>query len=193
METLMTPWTLDPAHSTIGFSVRHLTVSRVHGTFRRYTLDVEFDPEQPEQGRVTAIVESSSVDTGEEQRDAHLRSADFLDAEGFPTLAFTSTGVEASGHGQYALRGDLTMRGVTRPVTFDVEFIGEVANAQGGRSAGFSAATRLSRHDWGLVWNVGLEAGGLVVSDEVRVDIDIELVQAAPAVVGTPILAATPA
>ena len=185
----MTPWMLDPAHSTISFSTRHMMVSKVHGSFRRFTMEVEFDPEHPEQGRVTATAEASSIDTGEEQRDTHLRSADFLDAEGFPTLVFTSTAVEARDNDQYALSGELTIRGVTRPVTFDAEFVGAVANAQGGRSAGFSASATLQRHEWGLTWNMGLEAGGLVVSDEVRVDVDIELVQAAPLVVGTPMLA----
>jgi polyisoprenoid-binding protein YceI len=189
----MTAWMLDPTHSTIGFSTRHMMVSKVRGSFRRFTMDVEFDPEHPEQGRVTAVAEASSIDTGQEQRDAHLRSADFLDAEAFPTLVFTSTGVEAGEHGEYKLNGDLTIRGVTRPVTFDAEFVGDVANAQGGRSAGFSASAKLRRQDWGLTWNMGLEAGGLVVSDEVSVDVDVELVLAAPLVVGTPILAAAPA
>jgi polyisoprenoid-binding protein YceI len=185
----MTPWVLDPTHSTIQFSVRHMMVSNVRGTFGEFALEVGFDPDHPELGHVTATVQAASIDTRQEQRDTHLRSADFLDATGFPTLVFTSTGIVPREHGRYALNGDLAIRGVTKPVTFDAEFIGEVVNAQGGRSAGFSATTRIRRSEWGLTWNMGLEAGGLVVSDEVKVEVDIELVRAAEVVVPEPVVA----
>ena len=183
----MAPWLLDPLHSTIGFSTRHMMVAKVRGSFRDFALDVAFDPEHPEQGRVTAIVQAASIDTGQEQRDTHLRSADFLAAESFPTLTFASTGVVPRGEGKYDLAGDLNIRGMTRRVTFDLEYLGEAANAQGGRSAGFSAHAKIKRHDWGLVWNQGLEAGGLAVGDEIEIEIDVELVRAAEEQVAAPV------
>jgi len=185
----MTPWQLDPTHSTIQFSARHMMVSNVHGSFRDFSLDVVFDPEHPELGSVAVSVAAASIDTGQAQRDAHLRSPDFLDAEQFPTLTFRSTGVEARGGNAFALKGELTMHGVTRPVVFDAEFAGEVANPQGGRSAGLSARGRIKRHEWGLAWNVGLEAGGLMVGDEIKVEVEVELTQAAPVEAATPVLA----
>lgn len=187
----MTPWQLDPTHSTIQFSVRHLMVSNVRGSFRDFNLEVMFDPEHPELGSVVATVVAASIDTGEKQRDGHLRSPDFLDVERFPVLTFRSTAVEARGGDAFALTGDLTMHGVTRPVVFDAEYMGEAANPQGGRSAGLSARGRINRHEWGLAWNVALEAGGLMVGDEISVEVEIELAQAAPAEAATPVLAGT--
>ena len=181
----MTPWQLDPVHSTMQFSARHMMVSNVRGSFREFGLDVVFDPQHPELGSVVATVAAAPIDTGQEQRDGHLRSADFLDAEQFPTLIFRSTSVEARGGDAFTLKGELTMHGVTRPVVFDAEYVGEVANAQGGRSAGLSAHGRIKRHEWGLAWNVGLEAGGFVVSDEIKVEVEVELTQAAPVVAAT--------
>ena len=185
----MTPWRLDPAHSTIQFSVRHLMVSNVRGSFHDFSLEAEFDPKHPELGSVVATVVTKSVDTGQEQRDAHLRSADFLDAEQFPTLTFRSTAVEARGGDAFTLKGELTMHGVTKPVAFEAEYMGEVANPQGGRSAGLSARGRIKRSEWGLSWNVGLEAGGLMVGDEIKVEVELELTQAAPVAVETSELA----
>ncbi len=175
----MATWQLDPVHSSVQFSARHMMVSNVRGKFRDFTIDVEFDPERPEQGRVRASIQAASIDTSMEQRDAHLRSADFFDAEQYPTLTFTSTGVESGGNDTFRLHGDLTIRGETRPVTLDVEYLGAARNLQGGLSAGFTAHTRISRKDWGLTWNVGLETGGWLVGDEVRVEIDLELLSAA--------------
>jgi polyisoprenoid-binding protein YceI len=189
----MNPWQLDPAHSTIQFSVRHMMVSNVRGSFRKFALDVVFDPQHPELGSVSATVEAASIETGQEQRDAHLRSADFLDAEQYPTLAFRSTGLEARGKNGFVLNGELTMHGETRPIVLDAEYIGEVANPQGGRSAGFSASARIKRHEWGLGWNVGLEAGGLMVGDEIKVEIEIELAQAAAVEASMPVVASAPA
>jgi polyisoprenoid-binding protein YceI len=187
----MAPWQLDPVHSAIQFSARHMMVSNVRGSFRDFSLEVVFDPEHPELGSVVATVVAASIDTGQAQRDAHLRSPDFLDAEQFPTLTFRSTGVEARSGDTFALKGELTMHGVTLPVVFDAEYVGEVANPQGGRSAGLSARGRIKRHDWGLAWNVGLEAGGLMVSDEIKVEVEVELTQAAPVDVGRPLVASS--
>ncbi len=174
----MTTWKLDAVHSSVQFSARHMMVTNVRGQFRDFSLDVAFDPEHPEQGRVEATIQATSIDTGMEQRDQHLRSADFLDVEHYPTITFRSTGATRGRDDHFQVPGDLTIRGETRPVTLDVEFLGVAANLQGGRSAGFSARTRISRKDWGLTWNVGLETGGWLVGDEIRVDIDVELASA---------------
>jgi polyisoprenoid-binding protein YceI len=175
----MASWQLDPVHSSIHFSARHLMVSHVRGWFRAFGLDVDFDPAHPELGHVVATVDAASIDTGSADRDDHLRSADFLDVDSFPTLAFVSTRVMPLGPDEFSLHGDLTIRGETRPVVFDVVYHGEVANPQGGRSAGFTAHGSVGRNDFGLAWNTALEAGGLAVSDEVKVEMDIELARAA--------------
>jgi polyisoprenoid-binding protein YceI len=185
----MTPWQLDPAHSAIHFSVRHMMVTNVRGSFRTLELDVVFDPQHPELGSVLATVDAASIDTGQEQRDAHLRSADFLNVEQFPRLTFRSTSVEPRGGDAFAITGELTMHGITQTVVFDAEYGGDVANPRGGRSAGLSASTRLNRKDWGLTWNVALEAGGLTVGDEIKIDVEIELAQAASVDTATPALA----
>ncbi len=136
-----------------------------------------------------ATIQVASIDTGTDDRDVHLRSADFLDVERFPTITFTSTGVGQRRDNEYRLHGDLTIRGETRPVLLDLAYHGDVANPMGGRSAGFSARGRISRQDFGLTWNVAMETGGLVVGDDLTVDIDIELVQPAIAPAETPRLA----
>lgn len=177
----MATWQLDPVHSSVQFSARHMMVSNVRGRFRDFTVDVEFDPEHPEQGRVRASIQAASIDTSMEQRDVHLRSADFLDAEKYPTLVFESTRVEAHGKESFRLHGDLTIRGETRPIVLDVEYLGAARNLQGGLSAGFTANAKISRQEWGLTWNVGLETGGWLVSDEVRLEVDLELLSAAAA------------
>lgn len=175
----MTAWQLDPAHSSVQFSTRHMMASNVRGRFRGFSVDVDLDPEHPELGHVEAVVQAATVDTRMEPRDVHLRSADFLDAVAFPTLTFKSTGVEPRGDDAFALHGDLTVRGRTMPVTFDVEYLGETVNLQGGLSTGFTASTRISRRAWGLTWNVSLEAGGMLVGDEIKVEVDLELVKPA--------------
>jgi len=175
----MTLWQLDTAHSSIGFSARHLMVSNVRGSFGDFALEVEFDPAHPELGRVVVTVQAASIDTGSADRDAHLRSADFLDVERFPTLVFTSTRVMSLGPDEYSLHGDMTIRDQTHEMVFDVSYHGDIANPLGGRSAGFTANGSLGRQDFGLVWNLGLEGGGLIVGDEIKVEIDIELALAA--------------
>ena len=176
----MPTWQLDPAHSSIEFAVRHMMVSNVRGRFRDFSLKVDFDPEFLELGHVEATVLAASIDTGETQRDGHLRSADFLDAATFPNLTFMSTGVRRRGPTEFNLDGTLTIRDQTRPVTFFVDYHGEAANLQGGRSTGFSARAKIKRSEWGLTWNAALEAGGVVVGDEIKVELEFELVTAAP-------------
>jgi len=175
----MPTWQLDAAHSSIGFSTRHMMVSNVRGQFRDFTLDVDFDPEHPELGHVVAVIGAASIDTGMDQRDTHLRSADFLDVAAYPTITFTSTSVVPRPDGTFALNGDLEILGQVRPTTLDVDLLGQVANLKGGLSAGFSSTTKISRKAWGLTWNVGMEAGGLLVGDEIKVEVELELVRPA--------------
>ncbi len=175
----MPRWNLDPVHSSVQFSARHMMVTNVRGQFRDFSVDVDFDPEHPEQGSVEAVIQAASIDTGMEQRDAHLKSADFLDVEHNPALTFRSTRVERVDGDQFRLYGDMTIRGETRPIVLEGEYLGVARNLQGGMSSGFTAHTKLSRKDWGLTWNVGLESGGWLVGDEVRVNVDVELLSAA--------------
>ncbi len=175
----MARWNLDTAHSSVQFTARHMMVSNVRGRFADFAVDVDFDPQEPERGTVVATIQAASIDTGADQRDAHLRSPDFLDVANHPTITFCSTKIERIARDRYGLAGDLTLRGETRPVTLEAEFLGVAQNLQGGRSAGFTARTRISRKDWGLTWNVGLETGGWLVSDEIRIEIDLELLSVA--------------
>jgi polyisoprenoid-binding protein YceI len=173
----MSTWTLDPAHSQIEFAVKHMMVTTVRGQFRKFTTEVDFDEEHPERSSVVAHIDASSIETGMEARDAHLKSADFLEADAYPELTFRSTSIVASGQG-YKINGDLTIRGQTRPVTLDAEIGGVVPNLQGGRRAGFNATIKISRKAWGLTWNQVLEAGGWAVSDEIKISLDIAALQA---------------
>ena len=173
----MTTWTLDPAHSQIEFAVKHMMVTTVRGQFRKFSVDLDFDEENPERSSVAAHIEASSIDTGMEARDAHLRSGDFFDAESFPELSFRSTKIAASGD-SYRIDGDLTIKGVTRPVTLEAEIGGVVPNLQGGRRAAFSATTKISRKAWGLTWNVALESGGFLVGDDIKISLEIAALQA---------------
>ena len=173
----MNTWTLDASHSQIEFAVKHMMVTTVRGQFRKFTVDVDFDEEHPEMSTVAAHIDAASIDTGVEARDAHLRSADFFDADHHAELAFRSSHIEARRDG-YTIEGDLTIRGVTHPVTLDAEIGGVVANLQGGRRAGFSATTKISRKIWGLTWNQVIEAGGLAVGDDIKISIELAMVQA---------------
>ena len=185
----MSTWTLDPAHSQIEFAVKHMMVTTVRGQFRQFTTEVDFDEEHPERSSVVAHIDVSSIDTGMAARDAHLRSADFFEAETFPELTFRSTSIKARGDG-YKIEGDLTIRGETRQVTLDAEIGGVVANMQGGRRAAFNATTRISRKAWGLTWNVALESGGFLVGDEIKITLDMAVLQAEAAPERTAVAAA---
>jgi polyisoprenoid-binding protein YceI len=173
----MSTWTLDPAHSQIEFAVKHMMVTTVRGQFRKFTTEVDFDEEHPERSSVVAHIDASSIETGMEARDAHLKSADFFEADVYPELMFRSTSITASGQG-YRIDGDLTIRDQTRPVTLDAEIGGVVPNLQGGRRAGFNATTKISRKAWGLTWNQVLEAGGWAVGDEIKISLDMAALQA---------------
>jgi polyisoprenoid-binding protein YceI len=169
-------WTVDPSHSSVGFVARHLMVSKVRGTFDTFsgTITVADDPLQ---SQLEASVELASVNTGDEGRDGHLKSADFFDVEHFPTMTFVSTGLRQQG-ADFVLAGDLTIKGVTKPVEFALEFTGVATDPWGNTKAGFEATTEINRKDWGLEWNVALEAGGVLVSEKVKIVLDIQAAKA---------------
>lgn len=169
-------WTIDTAHSTAEFAVRHMMVSKVKGRFGKVTGTVTGDLAKPETAAVDVTIDASSIDTDNDDRDKHLRSADFFEVETYPTITFKSKKIEKAGDG-YRMTGDLTMHGVTRQVALAVEGPAEPIKAGKVLRSGASATTRLSRKDYGLVWNRALEAGGVAVSDEVDVTIELELVQ----------------
>jgi polyisoprenoid-binding protein YceI len=173
----MSTWTLDPAHSQVEFSVKHMMITTVRGQFRKFTVDIDFDEEHPAKSSVVAHLDASSIDTGMEARDAHLRSGDFFDTETHPELTFRSTRITGND-GDYKIDGDLTIRGETRPVTLDAEIGGIVPNMQGGRRAAFNATTKISRKAFGLSWNVALESGGFLVGDDIKISIDLAVLQA---------------
>lgn len=170
-------WTLDPAHSSVTFSVKHMMVTTVRGSLKVRDFVLDFDPEAPVAGTVRVSLDAASIDTGQEGRDVHLRSADFLATDEYPTIDFVSTAIQPDGDG-WAIHGDLTIRATTRPVVLAAEYAGTVPNMQGGRSAGFSATTTIDREDFGLTWNVALEQGGWLVSREIKIAIDLEVVAA---------------
>jgi polyisoprenoid-binding protein YceI len=165
-------WAVDASHSEVGFTARHLMVSKVRGRFTDYEATITVAPNVLD-STVEATVQLASVETRDEKRDGHLRSADFFHVDEHPTMTFRSTGIRENGSDFY-LDGDLTIRGITRPVTFDLEFNGVVSGPWGGQSAGFSAETEINRKDWGLEWNVALESGGVLVSEKIKIALDIE-------------------
>ena len=173
-----TTWSVDPTHSNVEFAVRHLMITTVKGRFTAVEGTVVLDEADPAASTVDITVQVASIDTREPQRDAHLRSADFFDVEQFPTLTFRSNGVrDVSGDG-FTLAGDLTIHGVTRPVVLDVQSEGQIKDAWGGLRSGFTATAKIRRSEFGLTWNQLLEAGGVTVSDEVKISLDVQLVNA---------------
>lgn len=177
-------WGIDLVHSSVGFTVRHLVVSKVRGKFTRWRGSILMDEHDLTRTQVDVTIEPASVDTGVEQRDNHLRSADFFDVEEYPTMTFKSTRVEKAKGGSLSLYGSLTLHGVTRPVTLEVEFAGSQKDPWGGLRVGFSARTSLDRREFGLTYNQLLETGGVVVGEKVDIDIEVEAVQQVPAAVG---------
>ena len=170
-------WDIDPVHSNLDFSVRHLVISKVHGRFARWTGSLTLDEARPEDSRAEVLIEAASLDTHEPQRDAHLRSADFFDTDKHPEIRFLSTRVEKSDEGHFVMTGDLTMAGVKRPVRIEIEVLGRTKDPWGGERIGFSGKTAVDRRDFGLLWNQALEAGGVVVGEKVEIEIEVEAVQ----------------
>jgi polyisoprenoid-binding protein YceI len=167
-------WTIDPLHSEVGFSVRHMMVSKVRGRFTKFSGEL-VTAEDPLASSVTAEIDLSSIETGAEQRDAHVRSPDFFDTDNHPVMTYRSTGVRAKGDG-YVLDGELTLKGVTRQVPLNLEINGFGPDAFGGTRAGFTATAEINRQDFGVNWNAALEHGGVVVSDKVNIQLEIEAV-----------------
>lgn len=168
----MSTWKIDAAHTDVAFSAKHLMVTTVRGKFDRVEGEVNLDEANPTASSGEIRLHTASVSTGMEQRDQHLRSADFFDAENNPLIVARTTGIEKKGDG-FLVHTDVTIRGVTRPVTFEAEFLGVVANLQGGRHAGFHLEAKVDREQWGLVWNMGLEAGGWLVGKDIKLEIDV--------------------
>lgn len=168
---------LDPSHSELAFVVRHAMVTKVRGTFRDVRGSGYFDAQHPERSHFEVTIDAASVDTRNSDRDAHLRSADFFDAERYPELRFQSTSVNQVSERTYRVTGDLTIRDVTRPLTFELQLAGPATDAFGNERIGLEGQTVVSRKDWGLTWNAALEAGGVLVSDNVTLQFDISAVR----------------
>lgn len=167
-------WTLDKAHSEIEFSIRHMMISRVKGAFRDFDAEIEADPADLTTAKIQFTIDIASIDTGNEDRDNHLRSADFFEVEKYPKLTFTSTSIEKQGD-DYAVTGDVSMHGVTKPETFTVTSGGVMKDPMSGsQKAGFSVEGKIKRSDYGLTWNAPLETGGVLVSDEVKINMEIQ-------------------
>jgi polyisoprenoid-binding protein YceI len=167
---------IDSAHSNAAFKVRHMMISNVKGEFKKTTGTVEFDPANLAAARINATIAATTISTREEKRDAHLKSADFFDVAKYPAITFQSTKVTLVTNNKYKAAGNLTIHGVTKPVTLDVEITPEV-NSWGSMRFGASAATTVNRKDFGLMWNKSMDGGGVVVGDDVEITIDVELVK----------------
>ncbi|PIC79368.1 hypothetical protein CSV75_12285 [Sporosarcina sp. P18a] len=169
-------WNVDTAHSTIEFSVRHMMISNVKGTFNEFQGTIEADPQDLTDASVDFTIDANSIDTRKSDRDNHLRSADFFDVENYPNLSFKATTIKKTSNDTYDVTGDFTIKDTTKPVTFNVTFEGIAKDPMSGdEAAGFSGETKINRKDFGLTWNAALETGGVVVSDEVKIHIEIQL------------------
>jgi polyisoprenoid-binding protein YceI len=173
-------WMIDPAHSRIGFSVRHAMVTTVRGAFTEYQSRLYFDGRDPARSEAEIVLSTGSVDTGVEQRDAHLVGRDFLDAAAYPRMRFASTAVELAGSDVYRMTGDLTIKNATRPVVLELTYIGRVTDPFGYERVGFDGTTTINRSAWGLTYNARLAEGGAMVSEKVRLQFDIAAIRATP-------------
>jgi polyisoprenoid-binding protein YceI len=179
-QTTTSRWRIDPAHTQVEFEARHMMLTKVRGRFGEVTGELVVDEEAPENSRVEVEIDARSIDTRSEDRDTHLRSGDFLDVERHPKVTFRSTRVEGA-HGeagdQFRVIGDLTIRGETREVVLQAAFEGQGTDPWGGARAGFSAETKIDRRDWGLEWNQALETGGVLVSHELKIELQVQAVR----------------
>ncbi len=173
----MANWNLDTAHSEIEFKVRHMMISTVKGQFGSFQINLNSDSEDISQSTVEVSIDASSVDTKSEQRDQHLKSADFFNVEDYPNISFRSTSVEKKSSDEYRVTGDLTIKDVTKSVTFDAELGGVAKDPWGNAKVGFTVTGKINRNDFGLTWNAALETGGVMVSDEVKFSADIQFVK----------------
>ena len=171
-------YNIDPTHSRIGFVARHAMVTKVRGSFNEFEGSGYFDAENPANSNLQLTIKATSIDTRNADRDAHLRGNDFFDMETYPELRFASTSVEALGDDRYRVTGDLTIKAETRPVTIDFEVSGPVQDPWGNQRIGLEGSVQVNRKDWGLNWNVALEAGGILVSDKVTLEFEVAAVKA---------------
>ncbi len=167
-------YTIDKSHSSVNFQIKHLAISKVNGSFDDFSGSFSFDPQNPGSLQAKAVIQTASVDTDDEKRDAHLRNEDFFDVEKFPTMTFESTKVTMKNATEGTVDGNLTMMGVTRPVTLDLEILGTVKDPWGNERAGASLSGKINRKDWGLTYNSALETGGLVLGEDVKISLEIE-------------------
>jgi polyisoprenoid-binding protein YceI len=172
----MATYNIDPTHTSANFTVRHMMVTNVRGGFDNITGTLQFDAANPAASSVDVTINVASINTGVVDRDNHLRSADFFEVEKYPNISFKSTKVEPAGENRAKVTGDLTIRDVTKSVVLDVEFLGQYASPFGDTRAGFEASTSINREDFGLGWNVALEAGGVLVGKDIKLNIDAEAV-----------------
>lgn len=179
------PWQIDPNHSSIQFSARHMMISTVRGQFERFTGTIDADEQDPTRSRVEVQIDAASLNTRNNQRDADLRGPNFLDVDHYPSIDFKSTRVEQVDPSHGRITGDLTIHRETRAVVLNVEYTGQVKSPWGTTVAGFNAHTKINRKDWGLTWNAVLETGGVVVGEEITIDIEVELVKQADQVQAT--------
>ena len=170
-------YAFDTAHSTVGFIARHAMVTKVRGGFNEFDGKIHIDGANPENSTAEASVAVASVDTRNEQRNGHLLSGDFFEQDTYPVMTFKSTGVTAKGDDEFVLHGDLTVKGVTKSVDFDVEFLGTTVDPFGNTRIGFEAKTTLSRKDYGMTWNAALETGGVLVSDKIQIELQISAIK----------------
>lgn len=172
-----TKWVIDPTHSEIGFKVKHMMFTTVSGKFEQFEAEIISESDNFENAQIWFKGQTASISTGNTDRDGHLRSADFFDAEQFPTLEFKATSFQPKGNGDYKLEGELTLHGVTKAVTLDAEYSGQLTDPWGNTKAAFAINGKINRKDWGLNWNAALETGGVLVSEEVKLAIELQFVK----------------
>jgi polyisoprenoid-binding protein YceI len=175
--TLTGTYAIDPTHSRIGFVARHAMVTKVRGSFNEFDGSGYFDAENPENSRLSLTIQAASIDTRNADRDGHLKSNDFFDMENHPQITFTATGVEQLDAENYRVTGDLTIKGVTKPVTVDFEYTGTAVDPYGNTRLGFEGKTTVNRKDWGVNWNAALEAGGVLVSEKVTLEFEVSAIR----------------
>jgi polyisoprenoid-binding protein YceI len=171
-------YTLDPVHTRLGFSARHAMVTKVHGSFKDFEGHLHIDAADPKQSSARVVIQAKSIDTGSDDRDTHLRSNDFFSMDEYPTITFQSTGAERVDDDHFRVTGDLTIKDVTKPITIEFELTGVAQDPWGQQRIGFEGSTTVNRKDWGVNWNTALEAGGVLVSDKVKIELDLSAVKA---------------
>ena len=177
-------WALDPTHSEIQFKIKHLMITTVTGSFKSFTASATTEGEDFSTAKVSFEANTASIDTNNEQRDGHIKGGDFFDVEQHPSISFNSSKIEHGNEaGHYKMHGDLTIKGITKPATMDVEFAGTEKDPWGNQKAGFTVSGKINRKDWDLSWNATLESGGLLLSEDVRVLAEIQMVKQVPAAI----------